>query len=360
MQHFHPLSLIEQVAAYLRGGLSEGRWRGQLPGLLRLAAELGVAKNTLVAAMRLLESEGLIALSADGRSRCIVTKATKRKRPLRIGILLLDVLENSAQVNQLFVQVHHALDKAGLSPFFATETLDSLREDVRRIGRYTKTTHADAWVVAFGTREVLTWFATQKFPSLAIFGRRSGVPIASVGPDKGPAYSEVTRRLIRLGHRRIVLLSARLRRLPEPGRLEQAFLAELAAHGIQTSSFNLPDWEVSAAGYHAMLSSLFRVTPPTALIIDEVPLFAAAQQFLAGCNLRVPEHVSLVATDNDASFLWCHPPVTHIHWSYTPVIRRVVEWANNVSRGRTDRQQTLFPAAFVPGGTIGPAWKGKL
>ena len=171
------------------------------------------------------------------------------------------------------------------------------------MARSLRTAHADAWVVTYGTLDVLEWFATQATPSIAIFGRRSGVPIASVGPDKAAAFSEVTRRLIGHGHRRIVLLCDRLRRLPEPGRLERAFLTALADHGIPASSFNLPDWEESAAGFHTMLGSLFRVTPPTALIIDEVPLFAAAQQFLAGRNLRVPEHVSLVSTDADASFI---------------------------------------------------------
>jgi DNA-binding LacI/PurR family transcriptional regulator len=93
--------------------------------------------------------------------------------------------------------------------------------------------------------------------------------------------------------------------------------------------------------------------PVPVLVRATVPLFAAAQQFLAGHNLRVPGHVSLVCTDNDPSFIWCDPAITHIRWHYQPIIRRVVQWANNVSKGRPDRVQTLFPAEFVTGGTIG-------
>ena len=47
------------------------------------------------------------------------------------------------------------------------------------------------------------------------------------------------------------------RRHPQPGVPEQAYLAELQSRGIQPISF------------HTMLESLFRVTPPTALIVDE-------------------------------------------------------------------------------------------
>jgi len=174
-----------------------------------------------------------------------------------------------------------------------------------------------------------------------------------------PAYAAATRELIRLGHRRIVLLCRRLRRLPEPGRIESAFLAELAAAGIRVSDYNLPDWDETIAGFHARLVSLFKLSPPTALIVDEPPLFAATQQFLAERNLRVPAHVSLVCTDADTSFLWCHTPISHIGWDSRPVIRRVVRWAAAVSKGRTDLRQTLFPAHFVRGGSIGPVPLGE-
>ena len=91
------------------------------------------------------------------------------------------------------------------------------------------------------------------------------------------------------------------------------------------------------------------------MIIDEVPLFAAAQQFLARQRLRVPEDVSLVCTDADPSFGWCHPTISHMRWEGGPVLRRVMNWAANVSLGKKDTRQLLIPAEFVPGGTIGPA-----
>ncbi len=187
-------------------------------------------------------------------------------------------------------------------------------------------------------------------PAIALFGRRSGVRIAGSGPDKVPAYTAATRQLIRHGHRRIVLLCRKLRRLPEPGRSERAFLAQLAAHGCPVTDFNLPDWEETTAGFHTLLGALFRSTPPTALIVDEAPLFIAVQQFLAGRNLLVPKHISLVCTDDDPAFEWCHPAISHIRW------------AAAVSQHRTDLRRTLFPAEFVtasPSGTffVTRAWR---
>ena len=110
-------------------------------------------------------------------------------------------------------------------------------------------------------------------------------------------------------------------------------------------------------GFHQELDALFTTTPPTALILDEAPLFFAAQQFLQSLGLRVPQDVSLICTDGDPHCSWCTPSIAHIQWDNRPVVRRVVNWAANISRGKNDIRQSFTPAVFVQGGTIGPAPK---
>ncbi len=359
MSTFRRLSLIEQTAAHIREGLRGGRWRGQLPGVVRLAADLGVSINTLRTALRTVEAEGLVELGANGRSRHVPDKATRRTRPLRIGILLFEPLANEAgQGLEILLGLHHELEAAGFTVFFSKETQCGLGHDVKRIARLVQRARADAWVVGSGSRAVLEWFAAQPQPAAALFGRRAGLPMAGVGPNKLPALLAATRQLIALGHRRIVCVCRRALRLPEPSPLARALLDELAAHGcVGAGDFNLPDWEETPAGLHALFTSLFRTTPPTALFLDETPIVFAAQQFLAERKLRVPEQVSLVAEDRDACFQWCQPPIAHIAWRSAPVIRRIVQWATAVSQHRTDVRQVTFPAEFIPGGTIGPVWK---
>ncbi len=119
--------------------------------------------------------------------------------------------------------------------------------------------------------------------------------------------------------------------------------------------YNLPDWEETPKGLRRLLNSLFRVTPPTALIIDEPNLFIATQQFLAEQGLQVPQQVSLVSTEIYPQFSWCMTEISHYRWDYSRVIPRIIRWAATVSRGRQDVKQTFVPAEFVSGGTIGPA-----
>ena len=350
------LTIADQVAEHLRGEILRGRWRGSLPGKHQLAAELGVNNKTVEAALRQLEKTRLLIPQGAGRRRLIVLPGEGAEvRPLRVAILLSEPPDRHLAY---LVELQHELVEAGHTAVFPAKTLSELRFEVKRVARLVGQTRADVWVVCAGPREVLEWFVAHSVPVFALFGRRRDLPIAGDGPDKRPALAAATRALIDLGHRRTVLLMRGLHRLPRVGPAGSVFLETLEARGIRTGDYNLPDWEESREGFQACLEALFRVTPPTAMIIDETPLFAAAQQFLARREIRVPEDVSLTATDPDATFAWCVPSIAHIRWDSRPVVQRIVRWAANVSRGRKDVKQSFVAAEYVPGGTVGPVPKG--
>jgi len=349
------LSAVEQVASSLRDELLKKRWNGLMPGVDWLAADFGVSRKTMEAALLLLEKEGLLVPQGSGRRRRIeLPNQGKPMRVLRVAILLSEPVDQRVDY---MVKLQHELLKAGHAAFFPAKCLSDLGTNIRLLARMVKQTEADAWVVLAGSIEVLNWFADQKIPVLALFGRRRGLPIAGAGPEKPPAFAEATRVLIELGHRRIVLLTRPRRRLPQPGASEQAFLDELEAHGLPVGDYNLPAWDETIRGFHGCLDSLFQVTPPTALIIEEAVFFTAAQQFLAQRRIRVPQDVSMICTDADPIFDWCQPPISHIRWDSNPVVRGIVRWATNVSRGKRDLGQSLTQAEFVHGGTIGPVTK---
>ncbi len=343
-----------QVAAYLRGELQRGRWSGLMPGEPTLAAELGVDHKTVQAALRLLEEERILESQGPGRRRKITLRENPDAPPLRVAILLGE--KNDMGLNYM-VELMHGMEEAGYMAKFAPQSLTEIGGNVERVARMVGEFPADAWVVVAGSREVLEWFASRPLPAIALFGRRARVNIAGVGPDKSQALVTATRRLITLGHRRIVMLSRTQRRLPAPGKSERAFLAVLEAQGIPTSTYNLPHWEETIDSFHECLGSLFGLSPPTALIIDEAPHLFAAQQFLAERGLASPRDVSMICLDPDPAFSWSKPAISHIRWDSRPVVRRIMQWAANLTAGKDDRRKTDTAAEFVEGGTIGSARK---
>jgi LacI family transcriptional regulator len=344
-------SLPDQVAGRMREEIAKGRWTETVPGRDKLVKEFGVSGKTVEAALQLLQKEGLLVSQGPGRRRRIVAGMNSSLPSLKVAIL---TFESLAMTEGYMIEMQHQLNEAGHSAFFASKSLAELGFDVKRVSRLVKETKADAWVVQSSPHEILGWMARQSTPVFALFGRRRGLPIAGTGPDKDPAYQAATRKLLDLGHKRIVLLTRKARRIPIPGASEKLFLGELAAAGVTPSNYNLPDWEETVDGFHQGLKSIFQITPPTALIVDESQFFLAALQFCANRGLRVPDDVSLVSTDDDPRFAWFTPSVAHIRWDRKAVMRRIERWAANISRNKSDLRQTFTKAKFIEGGTVGP------
>jgi DNA-binding LacI/PurR family transcriptional regulator len=188
-----------------------------------------------------------------------------------------------------------------------------------------------------------------------MYGRVGGLPIAAAVSVMTTGQTAAVRRLIELGHKRIVMFAREERRKPKLSRAEQDFIDELEAAGITTGEYNVPDWEESREGLNRRLDELFKYSSPTAIIFQEAALFIAARLHLADRGFVAPRDVSLVVAEHDRSFDWCDPVVSQIFLDYRPVVRRVVLWAKNIARGKVDHKQIGTESEFIEGGTIGPA-----
>jgi len=204
---------------------------------------------------------------------------------------------------------------------------------------------------------VLEWFAGQQIPVIALGGRCAGLPIASSTLEASVTLSKSVRVLDGHGHRRIVFLSPSSWRQPTHGPPVIAFIAALETLGITATDYHLPQWEESAVGLERVLESLFRITPPTALILVEPSTCVASLAFLAQRGIHVPRDLSLVCLVYDPVFAWRRPAITHFNWEPQKLIHRVARWVDAVACGTADYEQKSYTPTFNPGGTIAAARK---
>lgn len=249
-------------------------------------------------------------------------------------------------MNEL-IEFQQKLELVGHQVTFATKSLVELKQDPLRVAKIVRAEPASAWILQSASRPVLEWFSNFQNPSFACFGSMENLSIAGAGPRYLPPLREALQRLFDSGHRRIVMLIRKERRLEKLGVVEQGFLDALKALGISTGPYNLPEWEESPAGLSKCLNRLFEVSPPTAIFIEDLNLCLAVKHYLAaqrGAKLR---QVMLICTGYDPCLDWCDPPIPHFKWDRQAVVRRALRWADNVARGKNDLRQQLTPAKLV-------------
>ncbi|MES2922019.1 MAG: GntR family transcriptional regulator [Verrucomicrobiota bacterium] len=282
MHPFRQLSLIEQIADHLRLGFRNGHWCGQLPGVRELVRELGVSKTTVEAALRLLEAEGSVESSGPARRKQIVAQrgAQGKGRVLRVGVVLSEPLDHINLISQqLMLEVFRRIENEGHICFTAERSVSELGDKLPRVTKMLESAKVDAWVAYSAPRELLEWFGGRIIPVMAIGGRFTGLPVAGSASVTEEATFSCVRALSALSHRRSVVISPDTWRIPSPSASARWFLTAMEECGLQPTSFNLPAWEANATGLERLLESLFRLTPPTALICVEPPVFVAAYGF---------------------------------------------------------------------------------
>ena len=349
MEPLNVLSAVEQVAAHLRREVLRGGLGGTMPGVNPLVAELGVNHKTVEAALRMLEHEGLLENRGRGLQRRIVLPEDHAPPALRVAVLFY---EKGDEASGLFIRAQNKLVAAGHTVVHAPKNLTDLGGNTRRLARMIMDTKADAWVVIAGSKEEFQCFVDQQVPVFALFGFQDP-RIAGIVPNQVPSIVTATRRLIALGHRRIVILES-TSTLSNPGPDGVAFLDELAAHGITTGDYNMPGWEGGFDGFYRCLKSLFSHTPPTAILLYSVSEYFATTQFLLNQGLRVPQDASLICCNIAPYFRRYQPAISHVRWNDQLIVNRIVRWAKNISLGKEDTRQTTIDSEFIEAGTVGP------
>ena len=154
-----------------------------------------------------------------------------------------------------------------------------------------KAVDADAWIVLAASRAVLEWFVAQPFPVFAFGGRFHDLPVACSATRIAPALESVVNALVDQGHRRIVLLAPTFLRKPTPIPSIGRYLSLLEERGIAATDYHLPHFDDTAEGLENCLDGLFRITPPTALMVNQTPIVARCFPFWhgadCGCRRRV-------------------------------------------------------------------------
>jgi DNA-binding LacI/PurR family transcriptional regulator len=356
----HKLSAAEQTASHLKDWLLSKNTSDQIPGVDRLSEQLGVSRDTVRKALLLLEKSGIIRNGGKGKPRVVVEESERgtenvgSAKTLRVMILPDMNMEHFASyLITHALQLQRQLTDAGCQCQFADRTLADFDNQPQRIAKYVAANEADVWIVMAAPSDVLEWFQKQCFITIAWGGRHRHLDLPGSGTNLIPAIQEATRHLMSLGHRRIAYLAPPLLREPTISASGQAFLDELNRRGqVASQAYHVPTFSSDPQGIESALKEMFRVTPPTALIVGLHSYHLSVLGFLRQNNLRVPEDVSVIAGYMDAKLEWMLPRQAHFQLQMDKIVRRIVKWVEDILRGKRPEGCATYDASYIPAASV--------
>ena len=204
--HRQPLPI--QAADIILEMISSGDIQDLLPGERSLASQLQIGRDTLRAALEILEADGIISSREHGKRRRILSSATRKSRATkRIAFLSPKTLVQLPPWMLVeFDTLRELLNQRGYVLQLVTPGLFHLKNPARKLESLIKDIEADAWILHQCTPPVQEWFDAQKIPALIRGYPQPDIQIPFIDEDWEAAAFHAGTLLKRNGHRRVGLL----------------------------------------------------------------------------------------------------------------------------------------------------------
>ena len=123
-------------------------------------------------------------------------------------------------------------------------------------------------------------------------------------------------------------------------------------------NYNLPIIpSTTAEAYHSVLDGLFRHTPPTCLILQDLSHDLAASSFLQRRRLRIPEDVSVIVLMQDPLLADVLPTIAHAELYPDHALAQVFDKLKEQMKGLRSHEQVELPIQWVAGDSLAPPHK---
>lgn len=306
------VSLVDLTAASLREALAAGHWRESLPGERELRARLGVSRQTLRAALAVLEQEGRLTTSSRRRRSVQASGLAMAAESSRVvaavsgwplaamspnSLLLVDELREKLAQAGFHLEVHVSPACFSGRPGRALEAL-------------THRSPAAVWLLLGALKAPQDWFRQQGLPCLVLgsSGPDSGLP--SVDADHRAACRHAGGQLRLRGHRSVALIRPELD-FGGDVESEEGLREGLGGAAADAPLLHVLRHDGSREKVCALLDqALLARRPPTACVVARAAHVLTVITYLAGRGLKIPGDMAVVARDDEPFLAHLVPEVT--------------------------------------------------
>ncbi len=356
----HMLNYAEQVYDILVGEIELGRWEvnERLPGVINLAKELNFGTKTIQTAYDRLKADGYVrTLGYRGTYLKSTHPQSRKKAPEKVGVLV----SPGQTGDPLILWYEHVILLGARRQGLVTE--------VKVLPPGTETPSANRRGAVFGTDCAGIISLTPFRPARRYGEHPEDLPLVFLVPpyescapkisaDVREAYYELTCRVIRAGHRRIVFSEDSIE--PDPRQTvmhREGFLAAMAEHGLGADEMLLEESrQVVNSDLATVSAHLRRLTTrggknrPTAVVAGSLGRAMALVRVGPLEKVDIPRDLSVVAIGTDDSggrkITGMLPDFDHMVETCLAMLER------QRKQGRSDYTGVDIRMHFVPGQTL--------
>ena len=350
----HRQALPTQAAEIIVEMISSGTIKDRLPGERTLASQLQIGRDTLRAALEILETDGVISPREHGKRRQILTtvlqKESSTKRVTFLSPKTLAQLPPWMLVE--FDTLRELLNQRGYELLLVSPGLFHLKNPSRKLHSLVQDTESDAWILYQCPRPVQQWFDQQSIPALIRGYPQPDIQIPFIDEDWEAAAFHSGTLLKRHGHRRVGLLRPETNlaglKATEAG-LRKAFPESEGQDSIVTIVEKGSAEQVALA----MNRTLRLATPPTAIVATRSRHALTLISWMAQHNLNIPRDLSLVTLASEPWYEHLLPQLSHYLSDPGNFARTVVRHILPIASGKSSSQTNkLLIPEYIPGKTI--------
>ena len=350
----HRQPLPNQAAEIIRELIAAGEIRNLLPGERTLASQLQIGRDTLRAALNILESDGLISERKHGKRREILSheirKPTSTRRVAFLSPKTLVQLPPWMMVE--FDILRELLNKRSYDLQLTSPGLFHLKNPAKKLESMLKDIDADAWILYQCPPQVQQWFANKGIPTLIRGYPHPGIHLPFLDEDWEAAAFHAGTLLKRNGHQRVLLLMPQTNlaglKATEAG-LRKAFPDSDGLPAV------IPATEKgNATSVGQTLGRILRLNqPPSAVVTTRSRHTLSIISWMGQHKLSIPDDLSLITLASEPWYEHLIPKPTHYFSDpqsvARTVLRSVLPIAEEQSPGSTEK--LLIPEYF-PGQTV--------
>ncbi len=352
-----PLPLA--AADLLKRQIAAGVWHAYIPPERDLCARMEIGRNTLRAALALLEREGWIGRGHPGRRRAVNPKR---------ATVSPGAAESSHQVAFLTDQAQDAL------PLHTLREVDMLRVALGEAGyrlvvrssqafpakgpsgiltRLVRCHPAAVWILHRSSFDTQQWFQIRGIQALVLGCPHEGIDLPYVTENIEAAARHAAGLLFTAGHRSVALLC--------PGtRLAGHHVAARSVEGVfsrlsPSSTVRASSHDGSADGLCLQIRTLLAGDdPPTAFITMSVAETVTLVTFLAQLGRRVPDDASVLCLFDDPTFSQIVPAITRYRANTAHLVRLVHRRALEIAEGLPHPPPSKLMCECIRGRSVAP------